>query len=189
MHDTPACIILTRTLEGFVRSEPWSLTYKPSWNLSRAPNIFAIHVQKDAEFPNPRYQRNFEEAFALTLALGWASSRQQPFAVLYGSERLVSSDRLLMIRNVLPGDFPDLVKDDLEWGSSHEETFEKALSSICTNPQFQATEVEFGTKKITYGQRGARMVKDYRATFRVELETHKDHDGVITYHASLSGKI
>ncbi|UQC82686.1 HET domain-containing protein [Colletotrichum lupini] len=115
--------------------------------------------------------------------------RQQPFAVHYGSDRLVGADKLPTTRNVLPNNFPDLVKDDLDWGSSQEEAFEKALLSICTNPQFQATEVEFVTKKITDGQRGFRMVKDYRATFRVELETHQDHNGIITYHASLSGKI
>ncbi|KAK1539671.1 uncharacterized protein CCOS01_00985, partial [Colletotrichum costaricense] len=100
---------------------------------------------------------------------GWASPRQQPFAVLYGSDRLLGADKLLTTRNVLPDNFPDLVKDDLDWGSSQEEAFEKALLSICTNPRFQATELEFVTKKITDGQRGFRMVKDYRATFRVEL--------------------
>ncbi|KAI3541558.1 hypothetical protein CABS01_06906 [Colletotrichum abscissum] len=88
-----------------------------------------------------------------------------------------------------PSPYFTVLIDDLDWGSSQEEAFEKALLSICTNPRFQATEVEFVTKKITDGQRGFRMVKDYRATFRVELEMHQDHDGIITYHASLSGKI
>ncbi|EXF76462.1 hypothetical protein CFIO01_10108 [Colletotrichum fioriniae PJ7] len=218
MHDTPVCIILTRTPEGFVRSEPWSLTYKQSWNLSRVPDIFAIHIQKDVSFQedakfwrqrhrsfhinrvlqtflkleklesHPEHQwdefhstfisgnpdesyaarldflirdtdRNFNEAFAPTLTMGWASSHQQPFAVLYGSE------------------------------GSHEETFEKALASICTNPQFQATEVQFVTKKIMILHRGVRKVSAFVTTFSVELETHKDQDGIITYHASLSGKI
>ncbi|KAI3551002.1 hypothetical protein CSPX01_01497 [Colletotrichum filicis] len=47
LHDTPVCTILTRTLEGFVRREPWSLTYKLPWNISRVPNIFVFHVQKE----------------------------------------------------------------------------------------------------------------------------------------------
>ncbi|KAJ3947346.1 uncharacterized protein N0V96_003737 [Colletotrichum fioriniae] len=247
MQETPVCIILTRTSEGFIRSEPWSLTYEHSWNLSRIHITFTIHVQKDvslqeeATFRRQRHRpfhvnidlqtslklekleshpghqwdefhstfisgnpdqsytarldfiirdtdRNFNEAFALTLTMGWASSHQQPFAVLYGSEGLVDTARLA-IRNVLPENFPDLVKDDLDWGSSHEETFEKALASICTNPQFQATEVQFVTKKITILHRGVRKVSAFVATFSVELETHKDQDGIITYHASLSSKI
>ncbi|KAK1655587.1 heterokaryon incompatibility protein-domain-containing protein [Colletotrichum phormii] len=198
-ENTPVCIILTRTAEGFIRSEPWSLIYEHSWSLSRIHNTFTIHVQKDVsvhedalfyrqrhrsfhininlqtslkleqlesypEYPwdevhsnfissNPEESyaarlkflirdtdSNFDETFPLTLTLGWASSHQQPFAVLYGSEGLVNTAKLA-IRNILPDSFPDLVKDDLYWGSSYEESFEKALSRIYTNPQFQATEL------------------------------------------------
>ncbi|KAK1717917.1 heterokaryon incompatibility protein-domain-containing protein [Colletotrichum lupini] len=246
-ENTPVCITLKRTAEGFIRSEPWSLTYEQSWNLSRIHNTFRIHVQKDVSLqedvlflrqmhrsfhfnvdlqtslkleqlePHPIYPwdefhsifissnpdesyaaklkflirdtgNHFNEPFPLTLTFGWARSKQQPFAVLYGSEGLVDTARLA-IRNVLPNDFPDLVKDDLDWGDSHEETFEKAMASICTNPQFQASELQFVAKKIMILHRGVRKVSAFVATFRVELEERKDYAGIITYHASLSGMI
>ncbi|KXH68663.1 HET domain-containing protein [Colletotrichum salicis] len=206
-ENIPVCIVLTRTAEGFIRSEPWLLTYEQSWNLSRIHNTFTIRVQKDDEFhstsissnPDESYaaklkflirdtDSNFSETFPLTLTLGWASSHQQPLAVLYCSEGLVDTARLA-IRNVLPDNFPDLFKDDIDWISSNEESFEKVLSIIYTDPQFQATEVQFVTQKIMILHRGFRKVSAFVATFRVELATQQDHNNIIIYHASLSSKI
>ncbi|KAK1672535.1 hypothetical protein BDP55DRAFT_634803 [Colletotrichum godetiae] len=246
-QNTPVCIVLTRTAEGLICSEPWLLTYEQSWNLSRIHNTFTIHVQNDVSLQedaifwrqkrrsfhidlnlqtslkleqlelHPQYlwdefhlafiasnpdksyparlkflirdsDSNFSESFPLTLTLGWASSHQQPFALLYGSEELVDTTRLA-IRNVPPDNFPDLVKDDIDWISSNKKSFEKALSRINTNPEFQATEVQFVTRKIMVLYCGLHKVSAFVATFRVELETRQNHNNRITYHASLSGKI
>lgn len=130
----------------------------------------------------------FNETFPLMLTLGWANTLQKPFAVLYGTERSTNTSKRC-IRNVPPSDFPDLVKDDVDWERSHENEFEDAISTICLDPRFRAKEVHFVDGKMMVLHRGVRKSSAWVANFKVHLETYEAENGVVTYHASLSGEL
>ncbi|KAF6815723.1 HET domain-containing protein [Colletotrichum sojae] len=131
---------------------------------------------------------NLDGAFPLTLTLGWASTIQNPFAVLYGTENSTKTPKR-SIRNVPPSDFPDLVKDDVDWERSRENEFEQAISRVCLEPRFQSKEVHFIDGKMMVLHRGIRKSSAWAANFKVEVETREGDDGVVTYCASLSGEL
>ncbi|KAF4897511.1 Vegetative incompatibility protein HET-E-1 [Colletotrichum fructicola] len=73
--ETPVCVSLTRTTDGFVRSEPWSLEYgQIVKNPDAIRDMFIIHVRKDVtpqEDSDLRRQmhRSFRIAFELPASL------------------------------------------------------------------------------------------------------------------------
>ncbi|KAF4886721.1 Vegetative incompatibility protein HET-E-1 [Colletotrichum fructicola] len=73
--ETPVCVSLTRTTDGFVRSEPWSLEYgQIVKNPDAVRDMFIIHVRKDVtpqEDSDLRRQmhRSFRIAFELPASL------------------------------------------------------------------------------------------------------------------------
>ncbi|KAF4820430.1 Vegetative incompatibility protein HET-E-1 [Colletotrichum siamense] len=71
----PVCISLTRTTDGFVRNEPWSLEYERAvTNADTTRELFTIHIRKNV---NPqedsalrkRMHRSFRIAFELPTSL------------------------------------------------------------------------------------------------------------------------
>ncbi|KAF6826766.1 HET domain-containing protein [Colletotrichum musicola] len=246
--NVPVCIFLKRTVDGFIRSEPWSMECEETIaDVDKHRGVFTVYVQKEVSLqedlgfqkrmhrsfrisigfptslkletiePSPEYlwdrfhstfisndpdksfaaklhivvrgtDGTFNETFPLTLTLGWTSTLQKPFAVLYGTEQSTKMAKR-SIQNVPPSDFPDLVKDDVDWERSHENEFEHTISRVCLDPRLQSKEVHFIDGKMMVLHRGIRKSSAWAANFKVELETHEGDNGVVTYCASLSGEL
>ncbi|KAL3299679.1 beta transducin-like protein [Colletotrichum asianum] len=71
----PVCISLTRTTDGFVRNEPWSLEYERAvTNADTTRELFTIHVRKDVSPQEDsalrkRMHRSFRITFELPASL------------------------------------------------------------------------------------------------------------------------
>ncbi|KAH0432993.1 hypothetical protein CcaCcLH18_06108 [Colletotrichum camelliae] len=72
---TPVCISLTRTTDGFVRDEPWSLEYERTvTNADTTRDLFTIHIRKDISLQEDsdllkKMHRSFRLVFNLPTSL------------------------------------------------------------------------------------------------------------------------